>query len=73
MAQNCSRDVSLVVDYVDRVGQSGSKRDKKKLQKLFGLEDLEHYDDFAGYVYLLLNWPFCRTRYLLWTFSLVHL
>lgn len=50
MAKNCSADVSRVVDYVDQVSKYGTKAQQKKLQTLFGLGDLEHYDDFAAYV-----------------------
>ncbi|KAJ5659501.1 Peptidase S28 [Penicillium longicatenatum] len=48
MAKNCSADVSRVVDYVDKVSKYGTKAQQKELQALFGLEDLEHYDDFAA-------------------------
>jgi hypothetical protein len=50
MPQNCSTDVSLVVDHVDAVGKNGSAEDKKQLQTMFGLGELEHYDDFASLV-----------------------
>ncbi|KAJ5935397.1 Peptidase S28 [Penicillium verhagenii] len=48
MAQNCSADVSRVVDYVDQVSAHGTKAQQKELQALFGLGGLEHYDDFAS-------------------------
>lgn len=51
MPKNCSKDVSRVVDYVDRVASSGTKEQQQKLKELFGLGDLEHFDDFAAYVY----------------------
>jgi hypothetical protein len=50
MARNCSIDVSRVVDHIDLVGATGSDEDKKKLQAMFGLAELEHYDDFASFV-----------------------
>lgn len=40
-----------MVDYVDRVASSGTKEQQQKLKELFGLGDLEHFDDFAAYVY----------------------
>ncbi|KAJ5107885.1 Peptidase S28 [Penicillium angulare] len=48
MAKNCSQDVSRVVDYVDRVASAGTKEQQQKLKELFGLGDLEHFDDFAA-------------------------
>lgn len=50
MPKNCSKDVSRVVDYVDRVASSGTKEQQQKLKELFGLGELEHFDDFAAYV-----------------------
>lgn len=38
------------MDYVDRVATSGTKEQQQKLKDLFGLGDLEHFDDFAAYV-----------------------
>ena len=48
MAPNCSRDVSLVANYVDSVGKNGSLAEQSALKELFGLGALEHYDDFAA-------------------------
>ncbi|KAL1968061.1 hypothetical protein VTN77DRAFT_2191 [Rasamsonia byssochlamydoides] len=45
---NCSKDVSLVVDYVDSILQSGNATAKQQLKDLFGLGELEHDDDFAS-------------------------
>lgn len=53
MAKNCSADVSRVVDYVDKVSKHGTKAQQKELQTLFGLGGLEHYDDFAAYVFII--------------------
>lgn len=50
MPANCSKDINRVVQHVDEVGQTGSDEEKAQLKKMFGLEDLEHFDDFAGYV-----------------------
>ena len=47
MPQNCSRDVALVIDYVDRVLEHETFANKQSLKKLFGLEGLAHDDDFA--------------------------
>jgi hypothetical protein len=48
MAQNCSHDITRVIDYVDTVGANGTNAEKKSLQARFGLGGLEHYDDFAS-------------------------
>jgi hypothetical protein len=50
MPKNCSTDVALVVDYIDKIGTIGSPKEQKALQTRFGMGDLEHYDDFAGCV-----------------------
>ena len=49
MAKNCSADVSLVVDHVDSVLTNGTAAEILALKKMFGLQDLEHNDDFARY------------------------
>lgn len=48
MAQNCSKDVSLVIDYIDTVLTGGNATAVQQLKKNFGLENLEHNDDFAA-------------------------
>ncbi|MCJ1288096.1 hypothetical protein MMC26_007451 [Xylographa opegraphella] len=48
MAQNCSSDVSLVIDHVDKVLNNGSKSQIHELKTMFGLQQLEHNDDFAS-------------------------
>src|SRR3569833_838047 len=50
MPQNCSADVSKVVEYVDKTLKEGSDSDKHALKDKFGLAELEHDDDFARYV-----------------------
>lgn len=50
MPKNCSRDVSKVVDYIDQVNKSGSEKQVQQLKDLFGLGDIEHFDDFARYL-----------------------
>ena len=47
MAQNCSKDVSLVVDYIDGVLTNGTASNITSLKTMFRLQDLEHNDDFA--------------------------
>lgn len=49
MPQNCSRDVSRVVNYIDKVNESGSDKKLQHLKEMFGLGDIEHFDDFARY------------------------
>jgi hypothetical protein len=48
MAKNCSSDVSLVIDHIDSVLLNGTDSEIFSLKKSFGLEDLEHNDDFAA-------------------------
>ncbi|KAI9927094.1 hypothetical protein MW887_003477 [Aspergillus wentii] len=48
MAQNCSKDVSLVAEYIDHVGKTGSAKEQQDIKELFGLGALEHYNDFAA-------------------------
>lgn len=48
MPQNCSKDVSLVVDHVDKVLTHGNVSSKLALKSMFGLQDVEHDDDFAA-------------------------
>ncbi|GME32856.1 putative serine protein [Neofusicoccum parvum] len=48
MPQNCSADVSLVIDYVDGVLLNGTAAEKQSLKEKFGLGGLEHADDFAS-------------------------
>jgi hypothetical protein len=48
MAQNCSADVTLVVDHIDSVLSTGTADDITSLKSMFGLAALEHHDDFAA-------------------------
>jgi hypothetical protein len=54
MPQNCSSDVSLVINYVDNILINGTPDEVYELKSLFGLEGLEHNDDFASYVNRIL-------------------
>ena len=47
MPQNCSRDVSLVIDHIDRVLFNGTASDKQQLKDKFGLGALAYDDDFG--------------------------
>lgn len=47
MPQNCSADMSRIADHVDTVINGGNTTAVKELQSMFGLQDLEHADDFA--------------------------
>lgn len=49
MPANCSKDVSRVVNYIDKINKSGSEKQVQELKDLFGLGDIEHFDDFARY------------------------
>lgn len=46
MPKNCSTDLALVVAHLDNIGESGSAKEQASVKELFGLEGLEHYDDF---------------------------
>jgi hypothetical protein len=48
MPKNCSSDVSKVIDYMDNVLLHGSKKEQYDLKAKFGLESVEHNDDFMG-------------------------
>ncbi|KAJ5390371.1 uncharacterized protein N7496_001439 [Penicillium cataractarum] len=48
MPTNCSRDISRVVNYIDKINESGSKKQVQELKDLFGLGDIEHFNDFAS-------------------------
>ncbi|KAH6680540.1 putative serine protease K12H4.7 [Halenospora varia] len=45
MPKNCSKDLSLVIDYMDNVWRRGSAADQLALKKKFGMEFLEHPED----------------------------
>jgi hypothetical protein len=47
MPKNCSRDVSRVIDHMDKIGRNGTKDEIKKFQAMFGLESIEHFGDFV--------------------------
>lgn len=47
MPQNCSNDVSLVVNYIDNVLTHGSAKEKQSLKDQFGFGPLQD-DDFAS-------------------------
>ena len=51
MPKNCSKDVSRVVNYIDKINQSGSDKQVQQLKEMFGLGDIEHFDDFARYLH----------------------
>jgi hypothetical protein len=45
MPKNCSKDVSLVIDYMDAVFTNGSAQEQHDLKALFQLDSLAHNDD----------------------------
>ncbi|EMC90840.1 hypothetical protein BAUCODRAFT_99497 [Baudoinia panamericana UAMH 10762] len=47
MPQNCSKDVSLVIEYVDGVLTNGTDDEVYDLKAMFGLQNVTHNDDFA--------------------------
>lgn len=52
---NCSKDISRVIEYIDGVGKSGSRKKIQRLKDSFGLGDLEYFDDFARYCHSKLQ------------------
>jgi len=54
MAKNCSSDVTLVIDHIDQVLNNGTEDDISTLKEQFGLQGVEHNDDFAS---VLQNGP----------------
>jgi len=46
MAPNCSSDIVAVIEYMDNVLEHGSAADKLALKTKFGMETVEHDDDF---------------------------
>lgn len=48
--QNCSADVRAVISYIDGVFASGVESDIADLKAMFGLESLDHADDFAEHL-----------------------
>ena len=48
MPQNCSKDVSRVLDYVDDILEHGTHANKTALKSLFGFQKLQYDDDFAA-------------------------
>lgn len=48
MPVNCSKDVSLVIEYIDFLYVIGDTQKQQEVKEMFGLGALEHYDDFAA-------------------------
>jgi hypothetical protein len=48
MPKNCSSDVSKVIDYMDNVLVHGTAKEQYDLKAKFGMESLEHNDDFMA-------------------------
>lgn len=60
MPQNCSRDVSAVIDYMDDTIKTGNKQAIDELKRNFGLTNVTHNDDFMA---VLENGPWLWQRY----------
>lgn len=48
MPKNCSKDVSLVIDYMDNILTNGTADEVLALKTQFSLETVEHNDDFMA-------------------------
>jgi len=48
MPKNCSSDLSKVIDHIDGVLLDGTSQEKHNLKAMFGLQDIEHDDDFGA-------------------------
>jgi hypothetical protein len=46
MPKNCSADISLVIDHLDKIGETGTPKEHAAAKANFGLEGVSHYDDF---------------------------
>lgn len=46
MPKNCSADLTLVVDYLDIIGETGTSQQQAAAKAQFGLGGVAHYDDF---------------------------
>lgn len=47
MPRNCSADLSRIIEHVDKVIDDGNSTVVRELQTMFGMQDLNHTDDFA--------------------------
>lgn len=54
MPQNCSDDALLIADHITAVYARSSKTEMHELQDMFGLAEVDHFDDFAASVLFLL-------------------
>lgn len=45
MPKNCSKDVSLVIDYMDKIWTKGTAAEQLALKTKFGLENITHAED----------------------------
>jgi hypothetical protein len=52
MPKNCSTDISLVIDYMDKILTKGTPAEQFALKDKFGLGALKHNDDFGA----MLEW-----------------
>lgn len=50
MPKNCSKDVSLVIDYMDKIWKKGTAAEQLALKTKFGLESISHAEDVMSYV-----------------------
>lgn len=50
MPQNCSKDVSLVIDYMDNVLEHGTAAEQLALKEMFGVGGVQHNDDFMAFI-----------------------
>lgn len=48
MPTNCSKDVTLVIDYMDGVLANGTAQEIYNLKAMFGLQNVTHNDDFMA-------------------------
>ena len=52
MPKNCSADINLVINHMDKVFTKGTEDEQYALKEMFGLESLAHADD----VMAMLEW-----------------
>jgi hypothetical protein len=46
MPRNCSTDISLVIEHLDKIGETGTLKEQMAAKEMFGLGGVPHYDDF---------------------------
>lgn len=62
MPTNCSKDINRVVNFLDLIHKSHNPWMQQEIKEMFGLEDLEYFDDVGEWVVLSLIDCACVNR-----------